>query len=146
MIKMDDARSNFTWAYLFAACLVAIVSSFAALFIGEVMGQTPCYLCWYQRAFMFPLAVTLAVASFMSDYHVWRYGLPLAAIGGLIAAYHSILYFELIPRPIVPCGTGPSCTSSNMTVLGVVPIPILSLAAFTIVLVLLIGVWRRSTA
>ena len=28
------------------AWIVALVASLAVLFIGEVMGQTPCVLCW----------------------------------------------------------------------------------------------------
>lgn len=47
------------WRWLSAAWAVALVSTFAALFIGEVMGMTPCQLCWYQRILMFPMAVTL---------------------------------------------------------------------------------------
>src|SRR3546814_8048204 len=45
-----------TWRPLGAAWTVALVSSLAVLFIGEVMGQAPCNLCWFQRVFVFPLA------------------------------------------------------------------------------------------
>ena len=69
------------WRLLIAAWIVAMAATLGALFIGEVMGQAPCVLCWYQRAFMFPLAVVLAVACFMSDARAWRYALPLAAGG-----------------------------------------------------------------
>ena len=47
------------WGFVFAAWLVAAVSSLGALFLGEVMGFAPCVLCWYQRIFMFPLAIIL---------------------------------------------------------------------------------------
>ena len=40
-----------TWAFVFSAWLIALAASLSALFIGEVMGQTPCNLCWHQRAF-----------------------------------------------------------------------------------------------
>ncbi|MDZ4790528.1 MAG: disulfide bond formation protein B [Hyphomicrobiales bacterium] len=69
------------WSLLFAAWAVALVSTFGALFISEVMGQTPCLLCWYQRIFMFPLAIVFGVACYASDPASWRYALPLAAIG-----------------------------------------------------------------
>src|SRR3546814_14299205 len=46
-----------TWRPLGAAWTVALVSSLAVLFIGEVMGQAPCNLCWFQRVFVFPLAL-----------------------------------------------------------------------------------------
>jgi disulfide bond formation protein DsbB len=117
--------------------MVALAATFGALFIGEVMGQTPCNLCWHQRVFMFPLAVILAVATFREDAGVWRYALPLAVIGGLIAAFHSLLYAGIIPEAIKPCGQGPSCSSADMTVLGL-PLPYLSLAAFTAIAVLLV--------
>ena len=43
------------------AWIIALVASLAVLFIGEVLGQTPCVLCWFQRAFMFPLAIILSL-------------------------------------------------------------------------------------
>ena len=61
---MIPQRSNMTWNLLLLTWLVALVSTLSALFIGEVMGQAPCVLCWFQRAFMFPLAVILAIASY----------------------------------------------------------------------------------
>lgn len=115
---------------LFGAWLVALAATGGALFIGDVLGQAPCDLCWFQRAFMFPLAVVLSVAVLAGDRGVWRYGVPLAAIGGAVAAYHSLLYADVIAEPIRPCtATGPSCTDAAMTVLGL-PIPYLSVAAF----------------
>ncbi len=51
------------WLWLMAAWGVALAATLGALFIGEVMGMTPCLLCWYQRIFMFPLAL-IGVSSF----------------------------------------------------------------------------------
>jgi disulfide bond formation protein DsbB len=138
-----DPPDTTRWALLFLSWIVALLGSLAVLFIGEVMGQAPCVLCWFQRAFLFPLTVVLAIATFRSDYAVWRYALPLAALGWLIAAYHVLLYAGVLPKSIEPCGQGPSCTDAAMTVFGVVPIPALSLAAFTIIAGALILVWRR---
>jgi len=126
------------WLLLFAAWSIALTASLAALFIGEVMGQAPCFLCWFQRAFMFPLAVILAVACFRSDGGVWRYALPLAGFGGLIAGFHVLQYVGLVPQAIQPCGAGPSCASADMTILGGVPIPVLSFLAFAAIAVLLL--------
>jgi disulfide bond formation protein DsbB len=125
------------WGLLFAAWLVALGSTLSVLFIGEIMGQTPCVLCWYQRAFMFPLAVVLAVACYRSDGAVWRYALPLAAIGSAIALWHTLVFSGLAPTALEPCGAGPSCSSTNMTILGGVPLPLLSVGAFGAILILL---------
>lgn len=141
--KSQRGHTSGAWPLLFVAWGVALVSTLGALFIGEVMGQAPCVLCWFQRAFMFPLAVILAVACYRSDAGIWRYALPVAALGGLIAAFHTLQYLGLIPQAIEPCETGPSCTSADMTILGGVPIPILSLGAFTAIAVLLLLLRQR---
>ena len=71
--------------WLYAAWLVSLAATLGALFIGEVLGQTPCVLCWYQRIAMFPLVWILGVACLTSDRRVGYYALPLALIGGVIA-------------------------------------------------------------
>ncbi|MDH2328083.1 disulfide bond formation protein B [Cereibacter sp. SYSU M97828] len=117
-------------AVQFAAFLLALATTLGALFIGEVMGQMPCTLCWYQRIAMFPLVPILGVA-------IWRgesgkaYALPLVLAGLAIAGWHSGLYAGLIPEGISPCTQdSPSCSDRmQMSVLGF-PIPYLSLAAF----------------
>jgi len=132
-----------TWQMLFLSWLVALAATLAVLFIGEIMGREPCVLCWYQRAFMFPLAVVLGAACYLSDSGVWRYGLPLAVFGGAFAAYHTLLVAGVIPQPLVPCGEGVSCTSEDMMVFSVVPIPLLSVGAFGAIIVLLLLVRKR---
>jgi disulfide bond formation protein DsbB len=122
---------------------VALVATLGALFIGEVMGQTPCVLCWHQRAFMFPLAIILGIGAFREDARVWVYAGPLAFLGLLIAAYHSLLYFGFIAEALRPCSKGPSCSDAAMTVLGL-PIPLLSLVAFAAILGLLALIYRRN--
>lgn len=130
------------WRPLGAAWGVALVSSLAVLFIGEVMGQAPCNLCWFQRVFMFPLAIMLGIAAFRSDPHIVPYGLALAAGGGLVALYHLLLYAGFIPAPIIPCDGGPSCSGETMRIAGV-PLPLLSLAAFSVIFGLLLIFQRR---
>jgi disulfide bond formation protein DsbB len=140
----QDMHANNLWLLLFTTWLIALASTLGALFIGEVMGKTPCLLCWFQRAFMFPLAVILAVACYSGDAAVWRYGLPLAVVGLLIAAYHNLLFWGVIPEEIQPCTrTGPSCSSADLNIVGVIPIPLLSLGAFAALTVLFFIIRRR---
>jgi len=128
---------------LYLAWLLALGASLGALFIGEVMGQTPCVLCWYQRACMFPLAIVLAIGAFREDAGVWRYALPLAAIGALIALYHTLFYAGVITEGLAPCVEGVSCADAAMTILGWLPIPYVSLATFLAIGVLL-TLFKRS--
>jgi len=60
-------RSRSFWGPLFGAWLIALVATTGAIFLGEVMGMTPCVLCWYQRIAMFPLALILGIDRFMSE-------------------------------------------------------------------------------
>lgn len=126
---------------LLFAWVVALGASLAVLFAGEVMGQAPCNLCWFQRAAMFPLAVILGVASFRGDFSIWRYGLPVAVAGLLVAAFHTALYYGVLPASLEPCGSGPSCTSAGMLLAGL-PLPLLALAAFALIAVSLLGLVR----
>ncbi|ANF56825.1 disulfide bond formation protein B [Halotalea alkalilenta] len=140
----DRAKSG--WALLFAAWLVALGASLVVLFVGEVMGQAPCNLCWFQRAFMFPLAIVLGVACLRTDLASWRYALPLAVAGLLVAGFHSLLYLGVIPERITPCSQGVSCTSADMTILSGLPLPLLALAAFGAIVVLLLITRARNFA
>ncbi len=142
----ETASDRRAWLFLATAWLIATVATLGALFIGEVMGQAPCSLCWHQRAFMFPLAVMLLVASFIPDGSaVWRYALPVAAVGWAIALYHNLLYFGLIDQAIVPCGQGPSCSGAEMKLFEAIPIPLLSLGAFTAIAFLMLLLQKRLT-
>ncbi|WP_027858668.1 disulfide bond formation protein B [Marinobacterium jannaschii] len=123
--------------WLLIAWLLALLSTLAALFIGEVMGQMPCTLCWYQRICMFPLALILGVAVMRNDSAVHAYAVPLALIGFVIAGYHSLLYGGLIEAPLVPCSQGSDCSGEGMTLFGVLPIPYLAVLAFAAITALL---------
>lgn len=130
--------------WLLAAWMVALVATLGALFIGEVMGQTPCVLCWYQRIAMFPLVVTLGVGSFLNDRNAVLHSLPLAVIGLGIAIFHTLVFYGLVPEVIQPCTiSGPSCSDEGMTLFGIVPLPVLSSAAFILITIFLIAVTRR---
>jgi disulfide bond formation protein DsbB len=128
--RREVAADGDAWLCIFLAWVLASISALAVLFVGEVMGQTPCNMCWFQRAFMFPLAVILGVAAFRSDVAVWWYSLPLSGLGALFALYHSLLYVGVIPETLSPCSQGVSCASSDMLLFGFLPLPILSLASF----------------
>jgi hypothetical protein len=76
-----DGRHATFWTPLFLAWLLALLATAGALFLGEVMGKTPCVLCWYQRIAMFPLVLVLGLGLFASDARSVRYALPLAGRG-----------------------------------------------------------------
>ena len=135
---------NASWTLRLAAWLIACAATLGALFLGEVMGMTPCVLCWYQRIFMFPLAIILGLACFLDDRRGALYALPLALGGAAMALYHCLLIAGLVPKAWVPCGPGPSCTDQSLEILGGVQIPWLSLTAFVAITCLLLFSLHKS--
>ncbi len=128
--------ANSPWAYL--AWLTAIVATIGSLWFSEVMGLVPCALCWYQRIFMYPLAILLGVALLRRDPAVRVYGLALALPGLLIATWHNLVYAGVVEESLSPCLAGVSCSARLLQLGGFVDIPQLSLAAFGIIVVTLV--------
>lgn len=142
MKNMNQKSQN--WNILFLCWLIASVSVLGSLFFSYVMEFAPCVLCWYQRIFLFPLVIILAVGLFPFDKSVVKYALPLAVAGWFTAAYHNLLYAGIIPESIQPCTRGVSCTEEYIDLLGFMSIPMLSLLSFTTIIILLITLNRRS--
>src|SRR3990167_11058634 len=91
------------------ALLQATLATTGSLIFSEVLKYPPCVLCWYQRIFMYPLVVILAVGIWKKDKNLPYFVLPLSIIGGIIAIYHNLLYYGLIPESNAPCVLGVSC-------------------------------------
>ena len=138
-------QKNTNWNILFLCWLVTSVSVLGSLFFSYVMEFPPCVLCWYQRIFLFPLVIILAVGLFPYDKKVVKFSLPLAIAGWLTAAYHNLLYAGIIPESIQPCTQGVSCTEEYIDLFGFMSIPMLSLLSFTAIITLLIILMRRQS-
>ena len=126
------------WTFVFMAWLVASVSTLGALFLGEVMGYTPCMLCWYQRICMFPLVLILAAGLFPFDRRVVRYALPLALAGWLLAIFHWAVASGLVPERVTPCSQGVPCSVEQVIWFGFLTLPMLSVLAFSVIIALLL--------
>ena len=139
------ATKNNSWTLIFLAWLVAAVSTLGALFLGEVMNLPTCVLCWYQRIFMFPLALILLIGLLPLDRIVIRYALPLAVIGGGIALFHQLLLAGVVSESLKPCTQGVPCTQTVKQWFGFVTIPLLSILAFSTIAALLLAAHRRGS-
>ena len=126
------------WMLVFAAWLVASVSALASLFFSEIMQLPPCALCWYQRIFMFPLVLILPIGLFPFDRKVVRYALPLAVVGWLFAVFQMLLVAGIVPEKLEPCTQGVPCSETVIEWFGFVTIPLLSAAAFSAIIALLV--------
>lgn len=117
----------------YVAWTQALVATTGSLFLSEVIGLTPCILCWYQRILMYPLVVILAVGILLRDRAVRLYVLPLSLAGLAVATYHNLLYYGLVPEGLTQCALGVSCTERQLELFGFVTIPLMSLTAFTVI-------------
>ncbi len=124
--------------FLFLAWVISVVSTLGSLFFSEVVGYPPCSLCWYQRIFMYPLVLILAAGLFPLEQKVYRFSMPLALGGWCFAAYHNLLHWKVIPVGAAPCRQGVACSTVYIDWLGFITIPLLSLVAFSLILILLL--------
>lgn len=118
--------------FIFLCFLVALVSMAGSLFFSEVMKFPPCVLCWYQRIAMYPLVLLFLVGSFQGPKATWAFATPLVAVGWIIAAWHNLLHYKIVPESASPCMEGVSCATIYIQWFGFVTIPMLSFFAFSI--------------
>jgi len=145
-MSQSDTATDMNWTLLFLCWLLVSVSATISIFFSSVLGYQPCVLCWYQRICLFPLILILPAGLFPTfDRSVIKYALPLSIAGGLTAFYHSLLYAGIIPESIQPCSKGVSCTEKYFELFGFVSIPMLSFLAFSIVVILLTILKRRTS-
>jgi disulfide bond formation protein DsbB len=122
---------------LLLAWIAAVIATLGSLYFSEVMHFVPCTLCWYQRIFMYPLAIILGIAFYKNDSRIYKYVLPLSSIGMLISGYHMLLqkipYFQQFEM----CATGVPCSKDYLNWLGFITIPMLAFIAFTMITICL---------
>jgi disulfide bond formation protein DsbB len=116
---------------LYIGFFQALAATLGSLIFSEIFHFPPCILCWYQRIAMYPLIVIFAVGILKKDRNFKYYAWPLIAAGWLLAFFHNLLYYNILPESAVPCVAGISCTTKFIEWFGFVTIPLLSLFAFT---------------
>jgi disulfide bond formation protein DsbB len=123
---------------LYIALIQSIVATLGSLYLSEICGFTPCKLCWYQRVFMYPLIVVLAVGIVENNKNLYKYVLPLSVMGMGLAIYHNLLYYGFLTESVIYCTAGVSCTTKYIEWFGFITIPLLSLLAFIIITILML--------
>jgi disulfide bond formation protein DsbB len=120
------------WGYeLWLAFAVSAVATAGSLFFSEVANFVPCELCWFQRVFMYPLAVTTVVAAAFNDHRAARYLLPLPVLGAGVSAYHLLVENGIVEQTRACLVSAPGgCATKWIDELGYVTIPTLALTAF----------------
>jgi disulfide bond formation protein DsbB len=123
---------------LLLAWIAAIIATLGSLYFSEVRHFIPCTLCWYQRIFMYPLAIILGIAIYRNDNSIYRYVLPLSIIGMVISAYHTVLQKIPYLQQFEMCTTGVPCSKDYLNWLGFITIPLMAFIAFTVITICLV--------
>lgn len=124
---------------VYFAWVFSLLATGGSLYFSEIRGFVPCELCWYQRIFMYPLTITLGIASYRDDRGVAVYALPLAVIGGAISIFHYLQQKVPALRVSALCTGGVPCSGQYINWFGFITIPFLALTAFCAISLLL---WR----
>ncbi len=124
------------------AFILAATATLGSLYLSEIAHLEPCKYCWFQRIAMYPLALILGMAAWRRDRSIRIYAMPIAAIGGLIAAYHYLI--QQFPNLSAgECSVTVPCTAAYIWEFGFVSIPWMALSAFALI-ILLLDVARRN--
>ncbi len=121
------------------AILIAFIASLCAtlgsLVYSEVIGYDPCKLCWFQRIFLYPIAVLTGIALWKNDMSVRIYALVLSILGGLTALFHYVgqLGWNPFGLECLVVGYSSSCAKNFVLQFGYITIPLMAFSAAAII-------------
>jgi disulfide bond formation protein DsbB len=109
--------------------VLALVATGGSLYLSQIVGWTPCKLCWLQRIFMYPLVLLFGTSLVLERRDVREYTLPLVMVGGMVAIYHYLV--QRVSSISSGCsGVAFSCSMEYTVYFGYVTIPMMALTAF----------------
>ena len=114
---------------------IATTCMLGSLYFSEIVNYKPCRLCWFQRGFMYPLAILLVIFTVLKTRRIGRIVAPLAAIGASISLYHWLL--ERFPDNLDSgvCSKDVPCEFVWFELFGFVTLPFMALTGFLAIIV-----------
>jgi disulfide bond formation protein DsbB len=130
-----DAYVRKVVLYIIAAWGVfAVIMSF---WYSDVVGFTPCPLCWLARTMMFPLAVVGIVAAWRNDRNAWPYMVALSSVGMLITGYHHLYQMGIVSGTACKALEGAGdCAQRFVFEFGFVTLPLMGFVMFSAIALL----------
>lgn len=126
---------------LYFAWVVSVIATGGSLYLSEILLFNPCYLCWWQRIFMYPFVILLGIATFRHDHKFKVYALPLSIIGGSISLYHYLLQKVTFLQDVQGSCGEVSCIVDPLNTFYWIPeaitVPLLALIAFVLITIFL---------
>jgi disulfide bond formation protein DsbB len=126
------------------ACVVAAVCTAGSLYLSEVANFRPCFLCWVQRGFMYPLVLLFGLAAWRRAYRVGLVLAGVAVLGGAVSVYHMLV--ERFPGlESTACDPTTPCSLIWVERFGYLTIPTMALSGFALIAALALIAHRDAT-
>ncbi|MEK7125153.1 MAG: disulfide bond formation protein B [Patescibacteria group bacterium] len=122
------------------AFILSLVGAVGSLFLSEIAQFPPCVFCWYQRIALYPQVLLFGMALARGKDDVVDYSIGLSLAGAAIAGYQ--YYGQMFNAALLPCSASifsPSCSDVPFVEFGYITIPMMSLTAFAVLLVLMMA-------
>ena len=133
--SLRSTREGLGAAALPMAFAVATVTTAGSLWLSEAEKLPPCYLCWWQRGFMYPQVLILGLALIWPKLR-WV-SLPMVLVGAGISTYHYLV--ERFPDDIASsCSDSTPCTTVWIWKYHFLSIPGMAWVAFVTIAVLIL--------
>ncbi|OJI07225.1 hypothetical protein BK004_01645 [bacterium CG10_46_32] len=131
--------------------LIPASAIFGSLFYEFYAKFQPCFLCWWQRIFMYPQAILAGAALAYQTRDIIKYLIPFSILGALTSALHyaNQIHTRLNPLadPLVACAPGAaSCSGVYVFYYGYITIPLMTLTAFLLLLIVALIAREKRTS
>jgi disulfide bond formation protein DsbB len=126
------------------AAMVAVTATLGSLYYSEIADFIPCRLCWYQRIFMYPMAIVLPIAAFRRDFGVRVYMMAFPVIGLGISIYHYLVQNVPSLSDSGSCDVTAPCSAAYVETFDFISIPFMAGCGFLLIGALLASTWRGS--
>lgn len=129
----------FSWAAVLGSLYIGFFGDPIAnlqdmIFFDTSRAIPPCELCWYQRMFIYPIAIISTVGLYLKEKRIAYYILPFSILTIIIASYH--VYIQETGLGVIPCGLGRPCDVKEFEYLGFITIPVMSLMTAIVITLL----------
>lgn len=118
------------------AFFVALVATIGSLYYSNIIGITPCELCWFQRVFIYPQLIIFGLAWLKKDKRFIDYSLALIGIGTLISLYHNYIYYNVQSSNF--CSIENPCTQQYFLGFDYITLPLSALTSLILMGLLLL--------
>ena len=121
------------------ATIVAVIATISPLVYTHVYHLVPCTLCWYQRIFMFSLALLLVIAQIRKSAADKTPIYVLSALGFCVSLFHYVsqrLHETTAIFDSIGCdsiGMTASCSDFYFLSFGYITIPLMAMTGFALI-------------